>query len=193
MPAPIDLRSDTVTRPTAAMREAIAAAPVGDDQFGEDPTVNALQDRVAALLGKEEALFVRAMSRASTFLFLSARDADDAGGYAGQSYYWSHCKSLLCVGDGEVVRRTLADQVYRPEQAPSLRQYLRTCASGRLAPHDACGIDSFRPPAWDRHGHGGSGLHVRNAGRPGSLCRLHLGRTDRDRHGERMLALGLSG
>jgi ATP-dependent helicase/nuclease subunit B len=101
---------------------------------------------------EEEALFVRAMSRASTFLFLSARDADDAGGYAGQSYYWSHCKSLLCVGDGEVVRRTLADQVYRPEQAPSLRQYLRTCASGRLAPHDACGIDSFRPPAWRRRG-----------------------------------------
>jgi threonine aldolase len=55
---PIDLRSDTVTRPSAAMRAAIAAAPVGDDQFGEDPTVNALQDRVALLLGKETALFV---------------------------------------------------------------------------------------------------------------------------------------
>ena len=54
----IDLRSDTVTRPTAPMRAAIAAAPVGDDQFGEDPTVNALQDRVAALLGKEAALWV---------------------------------------------------------------------------------------------------------------------------------------
>ena len=54
----IDLRSDTVTRPTAAMRAAMAAAPVGDDQFGEDPTVNALQERVAALLGKEAALWV---------------------------------------------------------------------------------------------------------------------------------------
>jgi len=54
----IDLRSDTVTRPTAAMRAAMAAAPVGDDQFGEDPTVNALQERVGALLGKEAALWV---------------------------------------------------------------------------------------------------------------------------------------
>jgi threonine aldolase len=54
----IDLRSDTVTRPTDAMRAAMAAAPVGDDQFGEDPSVNALQERVAALLGHEAALFV---------------------------------------------------------------------------------------------------------------------------------------
>ena len=55
---PIDLRSDTVTRPTAAMRAAMAEAPVGDDQFGEDPTVNRLQERVAALLGKAAALWV---------------------------------------------------------------------------------------------------------------------------------------
>jgi threonine aldolase len=56
--APIDLRSDTVTRPTAAMRAVMAAAEVGDDVFGDDPTVNALQQRIAALLGKEAALFV---------------------------------------------------------------------------------------------------------------------------------------
>jgi len=55
---PIDLRSDTVTKPTAAMRAAMASAPVGDDQYGEDPTVNELQARVAALLGKEAALWV---------------------------------------------------------------------------------------------------------------------------------------
>ena len=54
----IDLRSDTVTRPTPAMREAMAQAEVGDDQFGEDPTINALQARMAALLGKETALWV---------------------------------------------------------------------------------------------------------------------------------------
>jgi threonine aldolase len=58
MSSPIDLRSDTVTRPTPAMREAMASAPVGDDQFGEDPTINALQERVAALLGKEAALWL---------------------------------------------------------------------------------------------------------------------------------------
>src|SRR3954467_475055 len=54
----IDLRSDTVTRPTAAMRAAMAEAELGDDVFGEDPTVNRLEGRVAALLGKEAALYV---------------------------------------------------------------------------------------------------------------------------------------
>jgi threonine aldolase len=54
----IDLRSDTVTRPSAAMRRAMAEAPVGDDQYGEDPSVNRLQERIAELLGKERALFV---------------------------------------------------------------------------------------------------------------------------------------
>jgi threonine aldolase len=54
----VDLRSDTVTRPTPAMQEAMFAAEVGDDVFGEDPTVNALQEKAARLLGKEAALFV---------------------------------------------------------------------------------------------------------------------------------------
>ncbi len=53
-----DLRSDTVTRPTAAMYEAMRRAPVGDDAYGEDPTVNALEHNVAAMLGFEAALFV---------------------------------------------------------------------------------------------------------------------------------------
>jgi threonine aldolase len=55
---PIDLRSDTVTRPTPAMREAMASAPVGDDQYGEDPLTNRLQDRLAEMLGKEAALWL---------------------------------------------------------------------------------------------------------------------------------------
>lgn len=54
----IDLRSDTVTKPTPAMRRAMADAEVGDDVYGEDPTVNRLQERAAELLGKEAALFV---------------------------------------------------------------------------------------------------------------------------------------
>ncbi|BCJ51111.1 threonine aldolase [Actinoplanes sp. NBRC 14428] len=53
----VDLRSDTVTRPTAAMREAMAAAEVGDDVFGDDPTVNALEAHVATMFGHEAALF----------------------------------------------------------------------------------------------------------------------------------------
>ena len=54
----IDLRSDTVTHPTPEMRRAMAEAEVGDDVFGDDPTVNALEERAAELLGKEAGLFV---------------------------------------------------------------------------------------------------------------------------------------
>jgi threonine aldolase len=54
----VDLRSDTVTRPSAGMRAAMASARVGDDAFGDDPTVRLLEERVAALLGQESALFV---------------------------------------------------------------------------------------------------------------------------------------
>ena len=75
---PIDLRSDTVTRPTAAMRAAIAAAPVGDDQFGEDPTVNQLQERIAALLGKEAALWLPSGTMANQVaLRVLTRPGDD--------------------------------------------------------------------------------------------------------------------
>jgi threonine aldolase len=54
----IDLRSDTVTQPTLAMREAIAQAPVGDDVLGDDPTIQALETQVAQILGKEAAVFM---------------------------------------------------------------------------------------------------------------------------------------
>lgn len=54
----IDLRSDTVTRPTDGMRDAMASAPVGDDVFGEDPTINELEEYIAELFGKESALYV---------------------------------------------------------------------------------------------------------------------------------------
>jgi len=54
----VDMRSDTITRPTPAMRRAMAEAEVGDDVFGEDPTVNRLEEMAAERLGKEAALFV---------------------------------------------------------------------------------------------------------------------------------------
>ena len=74
----IDLRSDTVTRPTPAMRRVIAAAELGDDQFGEDPSVNRLQEEVAALLGKEAALFVPTGTMANQLaLRLFCRPGDD--------------------------------------------------------------------------------------------------------------------
>jgi len=61
----VELRSDTFTRPTAGMRAAMAGAEVGDDVYGEDPTVNALQDEVAALFGHEAALFTPTGSMAN--------------------------------------------------------------------------------------------------------------------------------
>ncbi len=67
----IDLRSDTVTRPTAAMRRAMFEAQVGDDVYGEDPTVNRLQEVAAALLGKEAALFLPSGTQANQVAVLS--------------------------------------------------------------------------------------------------------------------------
>jgi threonine aldolase len=89
---PIDLRSDTVTRPTAAMREAMAAAPVGDDVYGEDPTVTALEQRVAELLGQEAAVFTPSGSMANQ---LGLRLLVQPG------------QELLCDTDAHVVRAEL--------------------------------------------------------------------------------------
>ena len=74
----IDLRSDTVTRPSPGMRAAMADADVGDDQYGEDPTVNRLQERVAELLGKEAALWVATGTMANQVaLRVLTRPGDD--------------------------------------------------------------------------------------------------------------------
>lgn len=69
-PCRIDLSSDTATRPSGGMRRAIAAAPVGDEQRGEDPTTLALEERVAALLGQEKALFLPSGTMANQIAFL---------------------------------------------------------------------------------------------------------------------------
>ena len=74
----IDLRSDTVTVPSPGMRQAMAAAPVGDDQYGEDPSVNRLQERIAESLGKEAALFVPSGTMANQIaLKILTRPGDD--------------------------------------------------------------------------------------------------------------------
>ncbi len=70
----IDLRSDTVTRPSRAMLEAMMAAPVGDDVYGDDPTVNALQDYAAELSGKEAAIFLPTGTQANLVALLSHCD-----------------------------------------------------------------------------------------------------------------------
>ena len=70
-PGAVDLRSDTVTRPDAAMRRAMAEAEVGDDVYGDDPSVNALEARVAALLGKEAAVFCTSGTQSNLAAMLS--------------------------------------------------------------------------------------------------------------------------
>jgi threonine aldolase len=79
LPAPlIDLRSDTVTLPSDAMRAAMATAPVGNDEYGEDPTMNRLQERTAALLGKEAALWLPSGTMANQVaLRVLTRPGDD--------------------------------------------------------------------------------------------------------------------
>jgi threonine aldolase len=73
----IDLRSDTITKPTAAMREAMAGAEVGDDVFGDDPTVKELESETAALLGKEAALFTPSGTMANQLAIRSHTEPGD--------------------------------------------------------------------------------------------------------------------
>jgi threonine aldolase len=86
----VDLRSDTVTRPTAAMRDAMSRAEVGDDVFGDDPTVNALQERIAALTGKEAALFVTSGTQSNLAAIMShcGRGDEYIVGQMHHTYRW---------------------------------------------------------------------------------------------------------
>ena len=86
----VDLRSDTVTQPTAAMREAMMAAPLGDDVFGTDPSVNALQEQIAALLGFEAALFVPTGTQSNLCAILShcGRGDEYIVGQQAHCYRW---------------------------------------------------------------------------------------------------------
>jgi len=86
----VDLRSDTVTRPTPAMRGAMAEAEVGDDVFGDDPTVNALQERIAAMLGLESALFVPSGTQSNLLAIMShcQRGDEYIVGQMAHTYRW---------------------------------------------------------------------------------------------------------
>ncbi|MER6437982.1 low-specificity L-threonine aldolase [Streptomyces sp. NPDC001185] len=86
----IDLRSDTVTRPTEAMRRAMAEAEVGDDVFGDDPTVNALQERIAGILGFESALFVSSGTQSNLCALLThcGRGDEYIAGQMAHTYRW---------------------------------------------------------------------------------------------------------
>ena len=86
----VDLRSDTVTQPSAAMRDAMMAAPLGDDVFADDPSVNALQDKIAGLLGFEGALFVPTGTQSNLCAILShcQRGDEYIVGQQAHCYRW---------------------------------------------------------------------------------------------------------
>ena len=86
----VDLRSDTVTQPTPAMRDAMMAAPLGDDVFGTDPSMNALQEKIAALLGFEAALFVPTGTQSNLCAILShcGRGDEYIVGQQAHCYRW---------------------------------------------------------------------------------------------------------
>jgi len=96
----IDLRSDTVTKPSAAMRQVIAAAEVGDDVFGEDPTVNALEEYAAQLLDKEAALFVATGTQGNLLSVLShcGRGDEYIAGQLSHVYRWEAGGSCVLGG-----------------------------------------------------------------------------------------------
>jgi threonine aldolase len=125
----IDLRSDTVTAPTAEMRRAMADAEVGDDVYGEDPTVNRLQSLAAGLLGKEAALFtptgtmanqlaLRVLGRPGTEVLVGARAHiyrfEDAGAAWNAGMQAHPLDDLHGVFDGDAVQRAVDDMLHGP-------------------------------------------------------------------------------
>jgi threonine aldolase len=95
MAAVVDLRSDTVTRPTAAMRAAMANADVADDVYGEDPTVRALEERVADLLGTEAALFTPSGTMANQIALRSHTKPGDEVIISRDAHCWRHESGAL--------------------------------------------------------------------------------------------------
>jgi threonine aldolase len=105
-PALVDLRSDTVTRPTPAMRQAMAEAEVGDDVLGEDPTVNRLQQRVAELVGKEAALFVPSGTMANLLAILAQTRPGDTLILSAQAHPFHYESGNAAMVAGVMIRTT---------------------------------------------------------------------------------------
>ncbi len=156
---PADFRSDTITRPTPAMRRAMAEAEVGDDVFGDDPTVNRLQQRVAEVLGKEAALFVPSGTMSNLVAVRTHCQPGDElicdvnchiynyeqGGYAQLCGVAARCVE----GDHGVIRAEQLEGLVRPADAHFVRTRLLTLENthnrggGRIVPYEsveaACG------------------------------------------------------
>lgn len=124
MPEIIDLRSDTVTRPTPAMRRVIAEAEVGDDVLGDDPTVIRLQDRVAEIMGKEAAVFV------------------PSGTMANQSAIRAQCEpgdEVICHSDSHIIN-------YETGAPAALSGVMVRTASGERGLFDADQVEALARP-----------------------------------------------
>jgi threonine aldolase len=146
----IDLRSDTVTRPTPAMREAMASAPLGDDVYGEDETVNALERRAAHMCGREAALFVPSGTMANQIgvrLWAAQGDEvyahvnshvliDEAGGIA--ALWGAHPRGLHSAGHDLDVEELLdavpmdASDIHRPVARLLCIENTHTGSGGRV-------------------------------------------------------------
>lgn len=147
---PSDFRSDTVTRPDAAMREAMARAEVGDDVFGDDPTVNRLQEEAAALFGKEAALFVPSGSMANLIaLKVHTRAGDEVITEATSHMFLNEAGSGAAVagvqmrplpGAAGVLEAEAVERAIRPDDAHCPRTSLVTVenthnfSGGRVQP-----------------------------------------------------------
>jgi threonine aldolase len=149
MPAhrPVDLRSDTVTTPTVEMRDAMAAAPVGDDAYGEDPTVNRLESLAAALLGKDAALYVTSGTMANQLALrvLGRRGTDVICGERAHVYRYEHAATAGNVGVQlrplpDIEGRFTADMVHRAAAD----------AKHHLPPLSAVAIENTHMPASGR-------------------------------------------
>ena len=106
----VDLRSDTVTRPTEQMRRVMAAAEVGDDVFGEDPTINRLEERVAGIFGKEAALFVPSGTMANQLAVRSQTQPGDEVLVERDCHIFHHESGAAAVLSGVLLRQLPGDR-----------------------------------------------------------------------------------
>ncbi len=172
-PRPIDLRSDTVTRPTAAMRRVMAEAEVGDDVYGEDPTVKRLESRTAELLGKEAAVFVPSGTMANQIaVAIHTRPGDELlCGSTSHVYVWeaggiarlSGVTARTFAGDGGLLSVEMLREAIRPDDAHYARTRLvcleitHNRGGGRVQPLDEAAAVS----RWAREHH--LGMHLDGA------------------------------
>ncbi len=171
--APIDLRSDTVTKPGEGMRRAMAAAPVGDDVYREDPTVERLQEVVASILGKEAALFVPSGTMSNQLCLRTlTRPGDEVIAHedshilhyeAGSAAALSGLQIRPLPGEGGVMSVGAVEAAIRPAS----EHFARTGALEMENTHNRCGgtvwpIKAMQAVAALAHAHG-AGVHLDGA------------------------------